>query len=139
MLSLPQLRANALLLSLRLDPARRAGTTAISVSTREILLRKGVEKNGAAMAEEGRFQAISESRSSNLKDVRPIRHAALLELANVKTAMGRREEAVGNLRKCLEIKEMMFEEGGVELGKLNRDEQWREREGWGKIEKVQKF
>ncbi|OWM84055.1 hypothetical protein CDL15_Pgr009302 [Punica granatum] len=114
MLSLPQLRANALLLSLRLDPARRAGTTAISVSTQE----------------EG---------SVGVEDVRPIRHAALLELANVKTAMGRREEAVGNLRKCLEIKEMMFEEGGVELGKLNRDEQWREREGWGKIEKVQKF
>ncbi|KAI5394935.1 protein KINESIN LIGHT CHAIN-RELATED 2 [Lathyrus oleraceus] len=54
-------------------------------------------------------------------DVRPVLHAVQLELANVKTAMGRREEALENLRKCLEIKEMTFEEDSGELGKGNRD------------------
>ena len=54
-------------------------------------------------------------------DVRPVLHAVQLELANVKNAMGRREEALENLRKCLEIKEMTFEEGSGELGKANRD------------------
>ncbi|OWM73898.1 hypothetical protein CDL15_Pgr018958 [Punica granatum] len=64
---------------------------------------------------------LEEEGSVGVADVRPVHHAVLLELANVKTAMGRREEAIGNLRKCLEIKEMMFEEGSVELGKPNRD------------------
>ena len=54
-------------------------------------------------------------------DVRPVLHAVQLELANVKNAMGRREEALENLRKCLEIKEMTFEEDSGELGKANRD------------------
>lgn len=54
-------------------------------------------------------------------DIRPIRHAVLLELANVKTALGRREEAIRNLRECLVIKEMMFDEDSRELGKANRD------------------
>lgn len=54
-------------------------------------------------------------------DVRPVLHAVQFELANVKTAMGRREEALENLRKCLEIKEMTFEEDSGELGKGNRD------------------
>ncbi|KAL2323448.1 hypothetical protein Fmac_027827 [Flemingia macrophylla] len=54
-------------------------------------------------------------------DVRPVLHAVQLELANVKNAMGRREEALENLRKCLEIKEMTFEDDSGELGKANRD------------------
>ncbi|XP_027366703.1 protein KINESIN LIGHT CHAIN-RELATED 1 [Abrus precatorius] len=57
----------------------------------------------------------------SVDDVRPVLHAVQLELANVKTAMGRREEALENLKKCLEIKEMTFEEGSEELGKANRD------------------
>ncbi|RDY01179.1 Protein KINESIN LIGHT CHAIN-RELATED 1, partial [Mucuna pruriens] len=56
----------------------------------------------------------------SVDDVRPVLHAVQLELANVKTAMGRREEALENLRKCLEIKEMTFEEDSEELGKANR-------------------
>ncbi|KAL0304830.1 UNVERIFIED_CONTAM: protein KINESIN LIGHT CHAIN-RELATED 2 [Sesamum angustifolium] len=43
------------------------------------------------------------------------------ELFNVKTAMGRREEALAHLRKALEIKEKTLEEGSRELGKANRD------------------
>ncbi|QCE06421.1 protein KINESIN LIGHT CHAIN-RELATED 1 [Vigna unguiculata] len=54
-------------------------------------------------------------------DVRPVLHAVQLELSNVKNAMGRREEALENLRKCLEIKEMTFEEDSGELGKANRE------------------
>ncbi|TKY52730.1 Nephrocystin-3 protein [Spatholobus suberectus] len=57
----------------------------------------------------------------SVDDVRPVLHAVQLELANVKNAMGRREEALENLRKCLEIKEMTFEEDSGELGKVNRD------------------
>ncbi|KAK9282474.1 hypothetical protein L1049_005392 [Liquidambar formosana] len=54
-------------------------------------------------------------------DIGPVLHAVQLELANVKTAMGRREEALGNLRKCLEIKEMTLEKDSRELGNANRD------------------
>ncbi|KAG4383616.1 hypothetical protein AAZX31_13G104900 [Glycine max] len=57
----------------------------------------------------------------SVDDVRPVLHAVQLELSNVKNAVGRREEALENLRKCLEIKEMTFEEDSGELGKGNRD------------------
>ncbi|KAK4732050.1 hypothetical protein R3W88_025038 [Solanum pinnatisectum] len=55
------------------------------------------------------------------EDVRPILHAVQLELCNTKTAMGRREEALANLRKSLELKEMTLERDSKELGKANRD------------------
>ncbi|RID66771.1 hypothetical protein BRARA_D01887 [Brassica rapa] len=55
-----------------------------------------------------------------VEDVRPVLHAVHLELANVKNAMGRREEAIENLKKSLEIKEMAFEEGSKEMGAANR-------------------
>ncbi|CAH8282426.1 unnamed protein product [Eruca vesicaria subsp. sativa] len=51
-----------------------------------------------------------------VEDVRPVMHAVQLELANVKNAMGRREEAIENLKRSLEIKEMSFEEGSKEMG-----------------------
>lgn len=62
-----------------------------------------------------------EEEGFDVRDIRPVLHAVQLELANVKTAMGRREEALGNLRKCLEIKELMLEKDSTELGKANRD------------------
>ncbi|XP_004289925.1 PREDICTED: uncharacterized protein LOC101306096 [Fragaria vesca subsp. vesca] len=62
-----------------------------------------------------------EEEGCDVGDVRPVMHAVQLELANVKTAMGRREEALVNLRKCLEIKEVMLEKDSKELGKANRD------------------
>ncbi|XP_015891395.2 protein KINESIN LIGHT CHAIN-RELATED 1 [Ziziphus jujuba] len=62
-----------------------------------------------------------EEEGFNVEDLRPVLHAVQLELANVKMAMGRREEALANLRKCLEIKEMTLEEDSRELGKANRD------------------
>lgn len=65
----------------------------------------------------GRLQG----ENANVDDIWPILHAVQLELANVKTAMGRREEALENLRKCMEIKELSLEEDSKELGKANRD------------------
>lgn len=62
-----------------------------------------------------------EEEGFNVEDLRPVLHAVQLELSNVKMAMGRREEALENLRKCLEIKEMTLEEDSRELGKANRD------------------
>ena len=54
-------------------------------------------------------------------DVGPVLHAVQLTMANVKTAMGRREEALANLRTCLKIKETTLGEDSLELGKANRD------------------
>lgn len=51
----------------------------------------------------------------------PVSHAVQLQLANTKTAMGRREEALDNLRKCLEMKEVILEPNSRELGVANRD------------------
>jgi tetratricopeptide (TPR) repeat protein len=54
-------------------------------------------------------------------DIKPVSHAVSLQLANTKTAMGRREEALMDLRKCLEIKETIFEPNSRELGNGYRD------------------
>ena len=62
-----------------------------------------------------------EKESSIDFDVRPVEHAVNLQLANTKTAMGRREEALVNLRKCLELKEDIFEPNSKELGVAYRD------------------
>ncbi|CAA6666545.1 unnamed protein product [Spirodela intermedia] len=51
----------------------------------------------------------------------PVSHAVQLQLANTKTAIGRREEALDNLRKCLEMKEVILEPNSRELGVANRD------------------
>ncbi|XP_022886459.1 protein KINESIN LIGHT CHAIN-RELATED 1-like isoform X1 [Olea europaea var. sylvestris] len=64
---------------------------------------------------------IEQEGSCSANDIRPVLHAVQFELYNTKTAMGRREEAIGNLRKSLEIKEMTLEEDSGELGKANRD------------------
>nr|GMD73058.1 protein KINESIN LIGHT CHAIN-RELATED 1 [Ipomoea batatas] len=62
-----------------------------------------------------------EKEGSCIGDFGPVLHAVELELYNTKTAMGRREEALVNLRKSLELKEMSLEENSRELGKANRD------------------
>ncbi|EEF30011.1 protein KINESIN LIGHT CHAIN-RELATED 2 [Ricinus communis] len=64
---------------------------------------------------------LEEEGISNIEDIKPVLHAVQLELANVKTAMGRREEALENLRKCLQIKEMTLEKDSKELGVANRE------------------
>ncbi|XP_057508020.1 protein KINESIN LIGHT CHAIN-RELATED 1-like [Actinidia eriantha] len=64
---------------------------------------------------------LEEEVSCSVDDIRPILHAVQLELANSKTAMGRREEALGNLRNCLEIKELTLEKNSREIGNANRD------------------
>ncbi|CAN0886195.1 Protein KINESIN LIGHT CHAIN-RELATED 3 [Linum grandiflorum] len=54
-------------------------------------------------------------------DILPLRHAALAELANVKTAIGRREEALENLRACLDMKGFLLDKDSKEFGVANRD------------------
>lgn len=54
-------------------------------------------------------------------DIRPVAHAVHLQLANTKTAMGRREDAMVHLRKCLELKEEIFEPNSKEVGVAYRD------------------
>ncbi|PKA48441.1 hypothetical protein AXF42_Ash019897 [Apostasia shenzhenica] len=54
-------------------------------------------------------------------DVRPVIHAVQLELANTKTAMGRREEALLNLKRCVELKESILEPNSREIGNAYRD------------------
>ncbi|KAI4301119.1 hypothetical protein L6164_034433 [Bauhinia variegata] len=68
-----------------------------------------------------RIMSKLQEENVSADDIRPVLHAVQLELANVKTAIGRREEALENHRKCLEIKEMTLEEDSRELGKANRD------------------
>nr|GMD60997.1 protein KINESIN LIGHT CHAIN-RELATED 1 [Ipomoea batatas] len=64
---------------------------------------------------------LEKGGSCSVEDFGPVLHAVELELYNTKTAMGRREEALVNLRKSLELKEMSLEENSRELGKANRD------------------
>ncbi|KAJ0742474.1 putative tetratricopeptide-like helical domain superfamily [Helianthus annuus] len=54
-------------------------------------------------------------------EIKHVLHAVHLNLANTKNAMGRREDAIGNLKKCLEIKEMTLEDDSRELGNAYRD------------------
>ncbi|GER29700.1 autophagy 9 family protein [Striga asiatica] len=70
-----------------------------------------------------RVLAKCEAESSVYRDeqILPILHAVQQELFNVKTAMGRREEAIVHLKKSLEIKERTLDEDSKELGKANRD------------------
>ncbi|XP_037451090.1 protein KINESIN LIGHT CHAIN-RELATED 2-like, partial [Triticum dicoccoides] len=54
-------------------------------------------------------------------DMRPVAHAVRLQLANVKTALGRREEALADLRASVELKESILPPGSRELGAAYRD------------------
>ncbi|XVF80967.1 hypothetical protein PTKIN_Ptkin15bG0118400 [Pterospermum kingtungense] len=58
---------------------------------------------------------------ASVEEIRPGMHAVQLELANVKTAMGRRDEALENLKKALNIMEMNLEKDSEELGMAYRD------------------
>ncbi|CAN1136854.1 Protein KINESIN LIGHT CHAIN-RELATED 2 [Linum perenne] len=62
-----------------------------------------------------------DGNADNIQDILPLRHAVLAELANVKTAIGRREEALENLRACLDIKGMILDKDSKEFGVANRD------------------
>lgn len=64
---------------------------------------------------------LEEEGICSIDDIRPVLHAVQLQLANTKTAMGRREDALINLRKCLDIKELTLDKDSVELGTANRD------------------
>jgi len=63
-------------------------------------------------------ETIDDDNDFNIKHVL---HAVHLNLANTKNAMGRREDAIGDLKKCLEIKELTLEKDSRELGNAYRD------------------
>lgn len=67
------------------------------------LLSPLLPSKDAAFGEEG--------SDSEAFDVRPVAHAVRLQLANVKTALGRREEAFADLRTCLNLKESILPPG----------------------------
>ncbi|XVF80954.1 hypothetical protein PTKIN_Ptkin15bG0117100 [Pterospermum kingtungense] len=56
-----------------------------------------------------------------VENIMPGMHAMQVELAIVKTAVGKRDEAVENLKKALEIKEMNLAKDGKELEVSDRD------------------
>ncbi|XP_017623478.1 protein KINESIN LIGHT CHAIN-RELATED 2-like isoform X1 [Gossypium arboreum] len=64
---------------------------------------------------------LEEEGIANVENIRPVLHAVQLELGNVKTEMGRREEALLNFKKALEIKEMTLGKDSKELGVGYRD------------------
>ncbi|KAK8521788.1 hypothetical protein V6N13_021866 [Hibiscus sabdariffa] len=64
---------------------------------------------------------LEEGDSVSVEDIRPVLHAVQLELGSVKTAMGRREEALFHLKKAVEIKEVTLEKDSKELGVAYRD------------------
>ncbi|XP_028555823.1 protein KINESIN LIGHT CHAIN-RELATED 2-like isoform X2 [Dendrobium catenatum] len=68
-----------------------------------------------------RILGVLEKENSEEFDVRPVIHAVQLQLANTKTAMGRREEALLNLKRCLELKESILEPKSREMGIAYRD------------------
>ncbi|TKW42315.1 hypothetical protein SEVIR_1G376000v4 [Setaria viridis] len=65
--------------------------------------------------------AFGAGEESEVFDVRPVAHAVRLQLANVKTALGRREEALADMRACLDLKESILPPGSRELGAAYRD------------------
>ncbi|MCL7041382.1 hypothetical protein MKW94_028744 [Papaver nudicaule] len=56
-----------------------------------------------------------------VSDIGPVMHAVQMELANVKTALGRREEALVNLKTCLELKKYVLEPDSREMGVAYRE------------------
>ncbi|XP_071738177.1 protein KINESIN LIGHT CHAIN-RELATED 2 [Rutidosis leptorrhynchoides] len=64
---------------------------------------------------------LEEVTSDDGFQIKHVLHAVHLNLANTKNALGRREDAIGNLKKCLEIKEMTLEKDSRELGNAYRD------------------
>lgn len=60
-------------------------------------------------------------RDSESFDAKPIMLAIQLQLATTKTAMGRREEAILHLRRCLDLKIKMFGSDSTEVGAAYRD------------------
>ncbi|KDP26547.1 hypothetical protein JCGZ_17705 [Jatropha curcas] len=57
----------------------------------------------------------------DVEDIKPMLHAVQHELSNVKTAMGRREEAIENLKMSLEIKEMTLDKDNNDLAVAHRE------------------
>ncbi|KAF6175017.1 hypothetical protein GIB67_039565 [Kingdonia uniflora] len=62
-----------------------------------------------------------ESEGQSFDDIGPVMCAVLLGLANTKTAMGRREEALVDHKSCLELQEKLLDANSREIGVANRE------------------
>lgn len=67
------------------------------------------------------LQKLEETIGNDGFEIKHVLHAVHLNLANTKNAMGRREDAIIDLKKCLEIKETTLEKDSRELGNAYRD------------------
>ncbi|KAL9264330.1 KINESIN LIGHT CHAIN-RELATED 2-like protein [Drosera capensis] len=109
-----------------LNALDREGTEGISLAMALHLMGSvsyGMKRFGDALGYLNRAVKVlgKEGTEEEEEARRPVMHAVQMELANVKNAMGRREEALVNMKRGLEIKEMILGEDDVEVGKTSRD------------------
>ncbi|KAE8679638.1 hypothetical protein F3Y22_tig00111398pilonHSYRG00269 [Hibiscus syriacus] len=86
--------------------------------------REGEDPEKALSFADRALKALDQDEGGDvvsIEDIRPVLHAVQLEWGNVKTAMGRREEALFHLKKAVEIKEVTLEKDCKELGVAYRD------------------
>ncbi|KAG8073470.1 hypothetical protein GUJ93_ZPchr0006g44957 [Zizania palustris] len=95
-------------------PVARALRLAGSAASRLGRLSDGLESLNAAAN-------IIDSLESRDTDVTTVGVAVHEQLARTKTAMGHRWDAVSDLRRALELKTSLLEEGSVELGEAHKD------------------
>ncbi|MBA0686258.1 hypothetical protein Goari_013869 [Gossypium aridum] len=108
----------SLKIGLKLDQEGEDPEKALSFADKAL---KALDQDGYLNRANKLLGRLEEERVASVEDIRPVMHAVQLELGNVKTAMGRREEALGNLKKALEIKEITLEKDCKELGVAYRD------------------
>ncbi|GAB2234564.1 hypothetical protein Drorol1_Dr00003819 [Drosera rotundifolia] len=107
-----------------LNALDREGTEGVSIAMALHLMgsvSSGMKKFGDALGYLNKAVRVLGKEGMDEEESRPVMHAVQMELANVKNAMGRREEALGNMKRGLEIKEMILGEDDVEVGKTSRD------------------
>ncbi|KAL5219238.1 hypothetical protein ABZP36_019922 [Zizania latifolia] len=95
-------------------PVARALRLAGSAASRLGRLSDGLESLNAAAD-------IIDSLESGDTDVATVGAAVHEQLARTKTAMGHRWDAVSDLRRAMELKTSLLEEGSVELGEAYKD------------------
>ncbi|MBA0680686.1 hypothetical protein Goari_012373 [Gossypium aridum] len=108
----------SLKIGLKLDREGEDPEKALSFADRAL---KVLDQDGYLNKANRLLGRLEEEGIANVENIRPVLHAMQLELGNVKTAMGRREEALLNFKKALEIKEMTLGKDSKELGVGYRD------------------
>ncbi|KAL6902362.1 hypothetical protein ACP4OV_005238 [Aristida adscensionis] len=99
-------------------PVARALRVAGAAASRAGLLGDSVDSLGAAAEI---VEYLGRARRGGGPEVAAVGAAVHEQLARAKMALGRRWDAVGDLRRALELKSRCLEEGSVELGDAFRD------------------